>query len=344
MDWKRLAWVVLPGMLLVSAVSCSDDDDNGTQPPPAVDQFETVRSAADAYITSLGSAPTITAQQVFDDLDDNFELSVRSHDHYLLGHVRGARNIPYVKVADPATDLSILPKGQLMPVYCYTGHTAGLAATMLGMMGYNTKNMKFGMMAWTEDAAVRAQNPFMEANYPGYADVETTPNALTVDHGLPTLDVSSSSDAGAIVRAACDAYLNRFDGTGVSPVIEASALHARNFEDGDPDNDYFVLSVRSADHYALGHITGAYNIPWNQIAKAENLRKLPHDKKIVIYCYTGHTGAIAAGVLGALGYDVVNLKHGMMAWTKDEAVRVAQPFKEDVDCKKFTVVTGPDPE
>lgn len=342
MTWKRLPWLLILALALGFAAGCSDDDD-GTTPPPAVDQFETVRAAADAYLTSLGTAPVLSAQSVFESLEANFELSTRSNAHYQKGHVPGARNIPYVKIADPATDLSIIPNDKLVAVYCYTGHTGGIAATVLGVMGYNAKNMKYGMCAWTDVDSVRATVAFSEANYPGYSEVETTPHALTVDYGLPTLNVSTSSDPAAILRAACDAYLNKFDGTGVSPVMEASALHARNFEDGDTSNDYFVLSTRQAAHYAIGHITGAYNIPWNQVAKAENLRKLPRDKKIVVYCYTGHTGAIAATVLGVLGYDTVNLKHGMMSWTKDEAVRVQQPFTEATDCKNYRYVSGPNP-
>ncbi|RME51237.1 MAG: rhodanese-like domain-containing protein, partial [Caldilineae bacterium] len=65
---------------------------------------------------------------------------------------------------------------------------------------------------------------------------------------------------------------------------------------------------------------GAINIPWTQLYKAENLAKLPADKLIVVYCYTGHTGQVATTILNALGYNAVNLKFGIMGWTKDDAV------------------------
>ena len=42
---------------------------------------------------------------------------------------------------------------------------------------------------------------------------------------------------------------------------------------------------------------------------------LPMDQPIVVYCYTGHTGQVAATILRALGYDVQNLKFGMMGWS-----------------------------
>lgn len=342
MDWKRVIGMLVLVGALAFAAGCSDDD-NGTNPPDPIDQFEVVRTAVDNYLTSLGTAPTISAQTTFEGLATNYELSVRSNEHYRKGHVPGAANIPYLKLADAATDRSGLPQGQLVVVYCYTGHTGGIGATILGTMGYNAKNMKYGMCSWTDVDSVRATTPFREADVPDYAEIETTPHALTVDYGLPTLDVSDSESTAEIIRAACDAYLNKFDGTGVSPVMAASALHQRNFEDGDDTNNYFILSVRSAAHYTAGHITGAYNIPWNQVAKAENLRKLPRDKKIVVYCYTGHTGAIAATALGVLGFDTVNLKHGMCGWTKDAGIRATTPFSEENDCKHYAYVSGPNP-
>lgn len=70
--------------------------------------------------------------------------------------------------------------------------------------------------------------------------------------------------------------------------------------------------MRSREHYELGHVPGAHNISWRQIANPTNLAKLPTDHKIVAYCYTGHTGQVAATILNVLGYDVTNLKFGMM--------------------------------
>jgi rhodanese-related sulfurtransferase len=112
---------------------------------------------------------------------------------------------------------------------------------------------------------------------------------------------------------------------GWSPTISADALY-ENLNDGDTSNDPFIVSVRSADHYALGHVPGAINIPWSQIANADNLAKLPTDRQIVTYCYTGHTGQVAATVLKVLGYDAVNLKYGMMGWTTDDEVLATTRF------------------
>jgi len=54
--------------------------------------------------------------------------------------------------------------------------------------------------------------------------------------------------------------------------------------------------------------------------KPETLAKLPPDKQIVIYCYTGHTGGMASFMLTNLGYNAVDLKYGIMGWTKDTKI------------------------
>jgi rhodanese-related sulfurtransferase len=125
---------------------------------------------------------------------------------------------------------------------------------------------------------------------------------------------------------------------GKGAPISAQTLH-------DNMDDYFIVSVRAASAYELGHIPGAINIPWKTIADDASLAMLPTDKtqKIAVYCYTGHTGALATSVLNALGYNASNLKFGMCSWTKDAAVRVASPFSEETssDFETETTVNTP---
>ena len=101
------------------------------------------------------------------------------------------------------------------------------------------------------------------------------------------------------------------------------------------------MSVRGADHYALGHIPGAINIPWKAIAEPENLAKLPTDQPIVVYCYTGHTGQIATTSLNLLGYDATNLKFGMMGWTEDDDVLATARYGPDTAMRDYRVETEP---
>jgi len=293
----------------------------------------------------LGSDPpaAITASDVFDllndgdDMNDPYVLSVRSSEDYELGHVPGAANVPWRGVATQGA-LDEVPTDRQVVVYCYTGHTGAVATTYLNVSGYEAVNMKWGLMSWTQDAAVRLQAPFNEETDSNDFEVEITDNPGQAINELPVLEVTDSTDEDEIIRAAGEAYL----GAGTPPVITALDLFDL-LNDGDDANDPFIVSVRKPDDYALGHIPGAINIPWKMIAQEENLKKLPTDRQIAVYCYTGHTGALAATALNLLGYDAVNLKYGMVTWTKDETVRATSPFSEETDANNYPV-EGAEPE
>jgi rhodanese-related sulfurtransferase len=280
------------------------------------EDFETVRMTIEEWLATSPKA-VITVDEVFDNLNDGdesndpFILSVRSPEHYELGHVPGAANIPWRAIAKPES-LEQLPTDQPIVDYCYTGHTGQVAMTALNLLGYDATNMKFGMMAWTKNPDVLGQPGFDPAAVPDYR-VETEPNEATETYDFPALD--TGAEEGDVVRTALDNYLS----SDKAPVISADAVF-ENLNDGDESNDPVILSVRSPEHYAIGHVPGAINIPWTQLGDPEQLAKLPPDKPIVVYCYTGHTGQIASTLLNALGYDATNMKFGMMGWSKDPEV------------------------
>jgi len=278
--------------------------------------FGVVQRTADAALD--GWSPVISADALYENLNDGdtsndpFIVSVRAPDAYALGHIPGAINIPWTQIAKPES-LAQLPTDKPIVVYCYTGHTGQVAATMLKMLGYDVQNLKFGMMGWTLNDEVLGTTRFGPDTDARDYPTETTANEATETYDYPVLD-TGADDPAEIVRIAADMALD-----GWAPTISADALF-ENLNDGDTSNDPLVVSVRAPDAYALGHIAGAINIPWTQIAKPENLAKLPTDTPIVVYCYTGHTGQAAAAVLKMLGYDVQNLKYGMMGWTLNDEV------------------------
>jgi rhodanese-related sulfurtransferase len=276
-----------------------------------------IQAAADAYLSS-DKPPVISADALFENLNDGdtsndpFIVSVRAPDAYALGHVPGAINIPWKTIAEP-DNLAKLPTDKQIVVYCYTGHTGQIATTVLNLLGYDAINLKFGMMGWTKDDTVLATARYDPATAPDYP-LETDANEATETYDFPTLSTGASGDF-EIVRTAADNWVKN----APQPIIPASAVF-ENLNDGDDSNDYFVVSVRAPDAYALGHVSGAINVPWKAVAKSENMAKLPPDKPIAVYCYTGHTGMVASTVLGVMGYETHNIKFGMMGWTQDDTV------------------------
>jgi rhodanese-related sulfurtransferase len=301
---RVLYLVLVIGLLLGTAALAQEGD------------FGVVQRTADTALE--GWSPVMSADALYENLNDGdtsndpFIVSVRSAEHYALGHIPGAINIPWKEITKPE-NLAKLPTDRQIVVYCYTGHTGQVATTVLKLLGYDAINLKFGMMGWTQNDEVLVATRFgPDTDQRDYA-LETEANVATETYDYPVLD-TGADDAVEIVRLAAEAALADW-----SPTVSADALFD-NLNDGDTSNDPFIVSVRSAEHYALGHVPGAINIPWNQIAKPENLAKLPTDRQIVTYCYTGHTGQVAATVLKVLGYDAINLKYGMMGWTENDDV------------------------
>jgi rhodanese-related sulfurtransferase len=288
-----------------------------TPAAPVVSEFDVIAEAADDYLNAPTTVWNIAEKDLCSNLldrnldNDPFILSVRAADIYVLGHIPGAVNIPMAEVFK-AENLARLPQDKKIVVYCYTGHTGSRVAALLNLCGYNASNLKWGMTGWTKDTDVAPYrfDPESAMDYP----VETSANTLTGNYSLPTIENTTSTSPAEIIRTACYNYTSGSHGD-----ISATDLYAL-ISDGDPDNDPIIVSVRSAEQYAKGHIPGAVNIALTDIAKKENLQRLDPNKQIVVYCYTGRTGSQATAILNVLGYNATNLHWGMTSWTKDTDV------------------------
>jgi rhodanese-related sulfurtransferase len=97
--------------------------------------------------------------------------------------------------------------------------------------------------------------------------------------------------------------------------MTATQVHAV-LEAKDPN--YQVISVRESADYATGHIDGAINLVWSELAG--QLNKLDPKKTTIVYCYTGNIGGEEAMLLNLMGYEAYNMMSGMSSWNADPAV------------------------
>ena len=79
-----------------------------------------------------------------------------------------------------------------------------------------------------------------------------------------------------------------------------------------------LVDVRTPQEYAEGHIDGALNInvqsdDFKELAQ----RELSKDSTVLVYCRSGRRSLDAAEMLTRLGYNVVNLKGGIIEWKED---------------------------
>ncbi len=77
--------------------------------------------------------------------------------------------------------------------------------------------------------------------------------------------------------------------------------------------EVFIMDVRTQEEYDAGHIKGSTLIPVQELDKA--LNKIPRDKKILVYCRTGHRSVQASEILVNNGFtQVYNMKGGIVEW------------------------------
>jgi len=319
---RKQQLLVWAGVLLALVAGC---DDGSEESPKS--SYDIIAERARTYLDGLDAEPVIEASALRELLNDADEandpvlISVRDPEHFAIGHVPGAVNAPWRRVTEE--DLwSLLPEDPSTPVvvYCYSGHMGQAVTTIYGMMGYKVQNMVYGMMGWTLDDEALGKPRFSaesERQYP--LETEANEATATYSNDLPVAE----QDPDQILLQAFAAMTSEEDYP--KPVITADALF-ENREDGDDDNNQFVVSLRDPDQYAVGHIPGAINIPWQELADESNLALLPPDRTIVVYDGRGSMGLMAAVVLRALGYDAWALKWGMNGWTTDPAARSAASY------------------
>jgi len=288
-------------------------------------ESETLRKAT---FTSLnqGKSAVIKASDLYailkdgDSSNDPFLLSVRNEEHYVLGHIPGAVNIGLGSLFSDE-NLARLPedKNHQIVVVCYTGHTASQATALLNLIGYNATALMWGMCSWTTDTNITVGKCFN----------------MTVDcHDYPFVSGIWDED----MRLTIYTSLNQ----GKPVAITAETVYER-LTDADSTNDPFILSLRKAEHYALGHIPGAINIGITTLFTEENLAKLPLNKQIVVVCYTGHTASQATALLNAIGYNTTALKWGMCSWTTNTTVTVDKCYDQATAAQNYPIIAGSEP-
>ena len=91
------------------------------------------------------------------------------------------------------------------------------------------------------------------------------------------------------------------------------------------ESGYLFIDLRSPADYAAKHVRGAVNL--SIVALAENIDRLPMDKTLVLYCYTGQSSALAMAPLKAYGYRAIFINGGFA--NLEEAEFVMDTVKKD---------------
>lgn len=253
---------------------------------------DVVFDAAYAYFESFPSDKNVISSGdlfgLMDGEEDMFILDIRRPDDYAENHIKGAVNLSFF-TTDIADNLDKIPDDRPVMVYCYTGQTASQVTVLLNIAGKMAKNVQSGY-----------NNGISKAE--GFEDyLEAEENALP----------GESFEVDADIKAAISAYFVEkmsMDGTSFAN-FNVSPADVKQIVD-DMNDDYYILSIRSADDYAAGHIPTAQRIGYG-LGMQEELVQLPADKKIIVYCYSGQTSSQTTATLRMLGYEAYSMSGGM---------------------------------
>jgi rhodanese-related sulfurtransferase len=135
-----------------------------------------------------------------------------------------------------------------------------------------------------------------------------------------------------VVQKLANEYLGSLPATNYYEFVAEDV--AKRIREGKSDFVIIDLRVPKEKKYDQGHLPGAIFIAAQDVAKPENLAKLPQDKDIIIHCDTGQQQNKVLTVLRMLGYKAYAMKWGYMAWN------AAPPTAATLDAINGSITKG----
>jgi rhodanese-related sulfurtransferase len=295
---KRLSWLAIMLVAMMGFWGCSDD----TTTPTGDTAFEVMVDAAIEYVNDSADCPgVVSAQTVFDNLDDYTVIDIRGEADYMNGHIPGAYHSTFGTILGDLANT--IPSDKPYVVACYTGQSAGHIKIAMEMMGYEeVQSLLWGMSAWSSLVTGTNWATTTMVDDALLVPELTNNNGDLVVNDFPVLTENATTvvaDRVAVMLAA------GFQGIAYSAIM-------------DNLDDYFVVNYfgladyeGTGDYGVPGHIPGAFQFtPYASLGADEMLENLPTDKTIVVYCWTGQHSSQITAYLNMLGYDAKSLKYG----------------------------------
>jgi rhodanese-related sulfurtransferase len=285
-------------------VSCEKDDD-----PVAINESEVLATYLESTSSPLqkdfvnSDMPTIMSAEEVKTLnatDQVYIIDIRAAGDFTTGHISNAHNVALGDILTHIEGVDLAPYTKVA-IVCYSGQTAAFAASLLRLLGYDkVYSMKWGMCSWHADFATAWNNAITSGN--AYATQFTdTPTAKAAAGDMPVLSTGKTSGQ-EILEARVAAVLAE----GFTPAkVSSSTLF------GNLDGYYTVNYWTEALYTDPGHVPGAVQYtPKASIKLATDLKTLPTDKPIAVYCFTGQNSAFLTAYLRLLGYDAKSVLYG----------------------------------
>jgi len=265
----------------------------------------------DYVSTDLPSIIAASEVKTLNETNQVYIIDIRTATDFATGHIKNAHNVALADILThiKGVNLSTYTK---VAIVCYTGQTAGFAAGLLRLMGYDKVfSMKWGMCAWHTNFAGKWNTAIASGNAYQAQFTATASNKNTAG-SLPVLSTGKTTGQEIL-----EARVNALLAEGFTPAsVNSQTLF------GNLTGYYIVNYWRAAQYADPGHINGAVQYtPKESLKLAADLKTLPTDKPVAVYCYTGQTSAFLAAYLRVLGYDAKSVLFGTNGMIYDKMVQ-----------------------
>ncbi|MEN8229826.1 MAG: rhodanese-like domain-containing protein [Bacteroidota bacterium] len=306
---KTRIWMLAILFISFAVVSCNkEEEDPINEAEILIEYLESMDSPLGKDYVNTDMAAIKVAEHVrgLNNAGKVYIVDIRSAESFATGHIENANNVAAGDVLThlDAADLSGYDE---ISIVCYSGQTAGWVTSLLRIAGYdNVYSMKWGMCSWHEDFA---------GSWPGNisnglsALFESDSPAKDAASDLPTL--STGKETGQEILE------SRLSTTFAEGFAEAKVSNTEVFANLD---DYYIINYwAESDYTHYGHVPGAIQYtPKETIKLTADLKTLPADKTVVVYCWTGQTSANMAAYLRLIGYDAKSLLFGANGMIYDD--------------------------
>lgn len=292
--------------------SCEKDEEAVNESQVLAEYLESADSpyGKDFVNTDMPTIMPASEVKTLNETGQVYIMDIRSAADFALGHITNAHNVALADIVTHIAGLDLTPYTKVA-VVCYTGQTSGYATSILRLLGYEKAfSMKWGMCAWNEAFAGKWNTAIANGN--AYASQFTaTATAKNAVGEMPVLSTGKTTGQEILEARVAALLAEGFTPATVTNQTVFGAL-----------SSYYIVNYWPADQYAdPGHIPGAIQYtPKESMKVAVDLKTLPTDKPLAVYCYTGQTSAFLTVYLRLLGYDAKSILYGTNAMIYDQMV------------------------
>jgi len=263
----------------------------------------------------------------------NLLIDLRPQEEFLEGHIENSINMQPNAVLDFFENRIDPNSFEKITLVCSNAQVSAYVVAVLRLLGYdNTRHLRFGLSAWNRSIADKAWFAVLSDTLMGR--LETNPSPKNPVGNLPLINTGKSTPREILrerARVALAKDLNEVI-MGISQVL-------------NNPNDLYVVSYWPKDLYDGGHIRGSVHYaPGKSLKSSEDIRTLPVDKPVVVYCFTGQTSSYIAAFLTLLGYEGRSLEYGANSFIYS-LIRATPPatraFSEE-HIRNYPLVKGPE--